>query len=225
GGEVYTLKGAETPYRLLVEAMNEGAATMTGDGTLLYANHRLAELVGMPLEALLGLSLQSLVQPDDRPRLANLLEDSRGGQGTMELHLSGRDSNIIPVQVSVRALAANSTSVLSVVVTDLRKRKQVENELRHLNRALRTISRGNQTLVRAKTEAEFLEAICRAAVEEGGFRMAWIGYVENDENKTVRVVARAGKESESLTTAGITWAEEQYNRGPTGRCIRTRRAA
>jgi len=36
GDQIYTLKGAEHPYRVMVEAMNEGAVTLTGDGTIFY---------------------------------------------------------------------------------------------------------------------------------------------------------------------------------------------
>ena len=54
GEEVYTLKGAETPYRLLIESMNEGAATLAPDGTILYCNRRFAEMVATPAEQVIG---------------------------------------------------------------------------------------------------------------------------------------------------------------------------
>ena len=47
GDQVFSLKGAERPYRLLVEAMNEGALTALKDGTILYCNLRFAEMVGI----------------------------------------------------------------------------------------------------------------------------------------------------------------------------------
>ena len=46
GEQVFTLKDAEYAYRALVEAMNEGAATLGADGTVLYCNQRLADLAG-----------------------------------------------------------------------------------------------------------------------------------------------------------------------------------
>ena len=50
GGQVYSLSGAETPYRRLIESINEGAATLTSDTTVLYCNHRLAQLLHCPME-------------------------------------------------------------------------------------------------------------------------------------------------------------------------------
>ena len=49
GDRVFTLQGAEHPYRVLVEAMNEGAATMTSDGLVLFANQLFARMLDIPL--------------------------------------------------------------------------------------------------------------------------------------------------------------------------------
>ena len=57
GEQVFTLKGAEQPYRVLVETMNEGAATLAADGTILYCNNRLAVMLQVPLENLMGTQL------------------------------------------------------------------------------------------------------------------------------------------------------------------------
>src|SRR5882724_3534917 len=50
GDQVFTLQGAERPYRLLIEAMNEGALTVLPDGTIAYCNRRFAEMVKSPIE-------------------------------------------------------------------------------------------------------------------------------------------------------------------------------
>src|SRR6201996_3911545 len=61
GEQVFTLRGAESAYRELVEAMNEGAATVSVDGTLLYCNQHLASLLGMPLDQIMGQPLGELL--------------------------------------------------------------------------------------------------------------------------------------------------------------------
>src|SRR5690349_5612884 len=40
GARVVTLQGGEAAYRMLVEAMSEGAATVSSDGAVLYCNRR-----------------------------------------------------------------------------------------------------------------------------------------------------------------------------------------
>ncbi|MBI4525993.1 MAG: GAF domain-containing protein [Deltaproteobacteria bacterium] len=94
-------------------------------------------------------------------------------------------------------------------------------QLNKVNRALRTLSECNQILVRAEDEIELLNEICRAIVNFGGYRLAWVGYAERDEAKAVRPVAQGGYDSGYLETVNITWADTERGRGPTGRAIRT----
>jgi PAS domain S-box-containing protein len=100
-----------------------------------------------------------------------------------------------------------------------------EAELRRINQALHTLRSCNQALIRATDEAHLLGEICRVIVEQGGYRMAWVGFAENDAARTVRPVASAGYEAGYLETLHITWADEPRGRGPTGTAIRTRQPA
>jgi PAS domain S-box-containing protein len=107
---------------------------------------------------------------------------------------------------------------------DITEQKQAEQKLHRLNRALRTLSNCNQVLVRAAEESHLLEEVCGILVHEGGYRMAWVGYGENDEGKSVHPVAHAGFEDGYLQTASITWADTERGRGPTGTAVRTGKA-
>jgi PAS domain S-box-containing protein len=99
--------------------------------------------------------------------------------------------------------------------------QEKEAQILRANRALRTLSSANKAIVRANTEADLLENVCRGIVEEGGYRLAWIGYAEHDREKTVRPMAQAGYEEGYLETLKITWADKKRGRGPTGLAIRT----
>src|SRR5687767_11815742 len=54
GSQVYSLAGADLRFRVYVEQMQEGAITASDDGLVLYCNRRFAEMVGMPLERVIG---------------------------------------------------------------------------------------------------------------------------------------------------------------------------
>jgi PAS domain S-box-containing protein len=93
--------------------------------------------------------------------------------------------------------------------------------LRRLNRELQAISSCNQTLIRATDEQSLIEQICRIICEEAGHRMAFVAYPEHDEAKSVRPVAWTGAEEGYLATVGLTWADTEFGRGPTGTAIRS----
>lgn len=98
---------------------------------------------------------------------------------------------------------------------------KVNEELRRANRALKTLSECNQSLVRIMDESDLLYEVCRILVEVGGYRLAWVGFAEQDEEKTVYPVAQAGYEKGYLQTLNITWSDSERGRGPTGTAIRT----
>jgi diguanylate cyclase (GGDEF)-like protein len=72
------------------------------------------------------------------------------------------------------------------------RREQADREVARLNRALQARAAVNSALARMADEPALLNEICRLAVQDGGYRLAWIGYTEPDEAKTLRPVAWAG---------------------------------
>ena len=95
-------------------------------------------------------------------------------------------------------------------------------EIERVDRALKTLSAGNRTLLRATEENALLHDMCRVVVEKGGHRMAWVGYAEHDPQKTVRPMAYAGIWRGALEDLSVTWSESEFGLGPTGTAIRTR---
>lgn len=98
--------------------------------------------------------------------------------------------------------------------------ERTEN-LRQTNRILRMITECNQALVQLSNEQELIQRICRTIHETGGYRMVWVGFAENDQARTVRPIATVGLAKDYLQQAKITWADNQYSGGPTGRAIRS----
>ena len=97
--------------------------------------------------------------------------------------------------------------------------------LDRLNRELRAISNCNQVLVRAEDEQTLLNDICRIVCDQAGYRMAWVGYAENDDARTIRPVAWGGIETGYLQRAHLTWADTEHGRGPSGTAIRSGESA
>ncbi|MBU4261953.1 MAG: PAS domain S-box protein [Proteobacteria bacterium] len=105
---------------------------------------------------------------------------------------------------------------------DLSERRRAEEEMRRLNRELRAISNCNQALMKAEDEETLLNDICNIICDEAGYRLAWVGYAEDDREKTIRPVAWAGFDSSHVASAKLSWSEEtEWGRGPAGMAIRS----
>jgi len=110
---------------------------------------------------------------------------------------------------------------LTILISDVTPHKQADERTLRINRALRMVSTCNQAMIHTQDEQMLLSAVCRAIVNIGGYRLAWVGFAEQDDAKNVRVVAHYGFEQEYLESLQITWADVASGGGPTGTAIRT----
>lgn len=93
-----------------------------------------------------------------------------------------------------------------------------ETRLAYANRALRVLSAGNRTLLGLHGEPALLEQMCRAIVDAGGFRIAWIGYAQ--PGGAVQLMASCGAEPGLLDHLQVSWDDSAVGRGPVGRAVR-----
>jgi PAS domain S-box-containing protein len=123
GEQVYTFEGADRPYRLLVEAMQQGVATLSRDGTVLYCNACFADLLQTPQERVIGAAGQSFVSDGDKPLWADIL--NRAGTGPLQCEFQlRRDDHFFPAALQVSPLPFRGA--LCLLVTDLTQQKQYE---------------------------------------------------------------------------------------------------
>jgi diguanylate cyclase (GGDEF)-like protein/PAS domain S-box-containing protein len=131
--------------------------------------------------------------------------------------------------LQLAALLIGAASLLAVATHLARQRareaarlRTTLAQLRDTNRTLRVLSDCNQTLVRASSERELTQGMCRILVDEGGFALAWIGLAGMDDGRPVRPVAAAGR-VEYLEGIEISWEAGAKGDGPTGLAIRSGR--
>ncbi len=127
GEQIYTLKGADYSYRILIEAINEGAGILAPDGDILYANQQLAEILGAPLERLVGTCIIDYVEAANRELVMALLEHGLQGASKGEVTLRNRYGVIVPAYLSFRSFnLADVPGAVCLVVTDLTQQKRQE---------------------------------------------------------------------------------------------------
>jgi len=199
-----------------MEFVSEGAVELTGyEPNDLLQNRRI--------------SYADLIHPDDRGRIWGEVQEALAEHRpyTLEYRIRTADDTEKWVWEQGAANEDESGSVprLEGLITDITERKRSEQAVVRLNRALATLSAGNEALVRAPDESTLLARVCDTIVDLGGYRLAWVGYVENDEAKTLRPVAQAGAGAAYLTGLVVTWDDSETGRGPAGTAVREGRTA
>jgi len=124
GEQVVSLRGGEPAYRMLVEAMSEGAATLSRSGSVLYCNHRFAELIRRPAGKVVGMAAQSLVVGAERERFETLLAEAQKTAAKDEFKLRCPDGTLVPVYLSLSQFRGYKGQALGMVITDLSEQKR-----------------------------------------------------------------------------------------------------
>ena len=100
-------------------------------------------------------------------------------------------------------------------------RREAEELLSRINLELTMLSDCIHAVVRATDEQNLMQEVCKIVVEVGGYEMAWVGFAEQDIEKSIKPVAWMGKNDGFLETIKISWDDRDHGRGPTGTAIRT----
>ena len=129
GQQVFTLRGAEQPYRILMETMSEGALTIAMDGTILYCNSHLSDMIGMPLNKILGEPFHGLIMQENGQSLKAMLQVCGKEACRGEFLLKTADGKKVPVSLSARSLMLNDVEAFCIVATDLTDQKHLQEAI------------------------------------------------------------------------------------------------
>jgi two-component system, NarL family, sensor kinase len=140
GDQVFTLQGAEHPYRLMVETIDEGAATLADDGTVLYANRSFAEIFEVPLEKFIGAPLKDFVVGEDRELLARLIADANSNIVRGEIRLGSHRQRPRTIRLTLSPVREQGVHTICVVATELTELIETNEALRVSELSLRQLS-------------------------------------------------------------------------------------
>lgn len=177
GRQIFTLEGADQPYRILAEQMSEGTASMGEDGTILFCNKRLAAMVGRKPQKLVGSPARNLVPVSDGDAFRALFGRATGVEHRSEIRFLRSDNTLIPVLASVKTLPPVSGHKFCLVATDLSAVKRAEAEkaqisfrLEETNRLMNAIVDHSSDLIvvcNAEGTLEYVSPACAAILGKG----------------------------------------------------------
>ena len=184
GDQVFTLKGSDHPYRVMIDAMEEGAVTLGTDGTILFCNRRFAAMLRLSHEQVLGVPFARFLDAEDQMRFAGLVKACRLDGVRGEVLLQAGDGTPVPVSLACSALPAGDVESLSLVATDLTARHAAEATIRRQNDELE-----RRVLARTAELAQ-ANAALRAEIDERKLADARIAFqVQVLDNVAQAVVA------------------------------------
>ncbi|WP_440951135.1 ATP-binding protein [Methanosphaerula subterraneus] len=167
GDRIFTRTGAESPYRTLVEMMNEGMVTIDRAGAALYCNRRFASIVEAPMETIPGSRFNDWICFHDRLLYEALLVAGADVQCSGDLHLVSTRGKMVPVHLSLSPFAAEGITGICIVVTDLTTRIQNKALLRSEHLAHSILEQAADPIVVTDAEKVIIRANT-AAVEMAG---------------------------------------------------------
>ena len=162
GPQVFTLRGAEHAYRVLIESMNEGAVTLTADRMILYANLCFARMVKRPLEQVIGGSFRRFLSAADLATLQSLLKQARKTGSKIQVLLHTGDGSKMPAQISIRPLADHGVNgaTIGLVVTDMTEARRNEEKLRALTQRVVQVQEAERERVALELHDNITQQLC-----------------------------------------------------------------
>jgi PAS domain S-box-containing protein len=119
GTQIFSLSGAESVYRLIVETMQEATLTVAPEGLILWCNPQFANLLQSPAGQILGKPLQMFVNPDQHPRIDALLEQIRDVPVRERVVFRAADGTPVPAYVDANRLLQPEGTIICLVVSNL----------------------------------------------------------------------------------------------------------
>ena len=136
GDQLFTLTGANDPYRVLIEEMNQGAVTLSVERLDSLLQSPLRRLLKTPMEEIVGFDFEGFVAPDERAAFVTLLRDSSKHGTAGEITLCADDKSAVPMWLALAPLPADSAAAICLVATDISESKEKEMRLRRTMEAL-----------------------------------------------------------------------------------------
>lgn len=218
------LRASEAQYRLLFDQNPQPMWVFErSSAAILAVNAAAIEHYGYSRSEFLKMTIWDLRPEDEIERLAARIHDLPVGH----LHAGKwkhrrKNGSLIDVEIASDDITFEGRPARLVLAHDVTARMEAERELGNIARAQRMLSNCNEALTRIDTEQGLLEAICGIVVQEGGYRLAWVGYAQDDDSRSITPMASAGDAIGYLEGIQVSWSEDRpEGRGLAGRTIRS----
>jgi PAS domain S-box-containing protein len=220
------LRESEEKYRHLVENLGKDYFFYRHDtnGVITYVSPSSFDMLGYSQQETLTHFAEFL---SDNPLNKEVIKHTALSvqglqQAPYEVEIVHKDGSLRWLEITEYPVRAQDGSVIAIegIAKDITERKRADERIHNLNRVYRVLSNISQAIIRTREPIAMFHEACRIAIEDGGFRMAWMGLVDETTRK-VEPVAHAGVADGYMEMLNITLSDEPHGRGPTATAVRT----
>ena len=213
-----SLAESEAHFRLLAENSSDIVFETNVDGVIKWVSPSVYEVLGWTPEEIVGMRAVDLVALDDAAELTERHERLLSGRtiGGAQFRLRTATGDLRWMGVRAQPAHGTTTSIVGSVFALRDCQSEVAAQ-----RAASTLSAGSQVLVRSESEEDLLVQMCQAAVDEGGYALAWYGRRVDDAEHSIAKVAASNKHHDYATSIKVDWSTGPLGQGPVGTAIRT----
>ncbi|MDH5545649.1 MAG: PAS domain-containing protein [Gammaproteobacteria bacterium] len=219
-----------TLFQQLAENIRETFWVLSPDFTqILYISPAYERIWGKTRESLIARPQSWLesIHPDDKASVSKALNDSQSGIAEVleipEFRILRPDGGVRWIMMRcypVRDKQGNLQRITGLT-EDITQRKLIAESLQSTNRVLETMGGSTRAIVRAESEQELLQQVCKNLVDAGGYQLAWVGFKREDVDRSVSINAYAGDSQQYLNKIQVGWGDNEQGQGPTGNAIRS----
>ncbi|MDD5301234.1 MAG: GAF domain-containing protein [Gallionella sp.] len=215
------LRAASAYARSLIEASLDPLVTISAAGKITDVNEATERMTGVSRQQMIGSDFSEYFTEPEQARTGYQEVFAKGLVTDYPLsirHVSGKVTDVLYNATVYRDEAGNIRGVFAAA-RDITERKRAEKDNQRLNRLYSLLSRTNKMIVRAQNRQVLFDEACRIAVDQGSFRMAWIGVVD-EATHFIKPVAMNGNFGDYLKNIRISTDDIPEGRGPTGTALR-----
>lgn len=132
----------ESHYEEMFENLLEGVGIVDGEGNILFANEKLARILGCEVAEILKENISAVVIPSQKSQLERLRRTChRGTRRLTEMELLRRDASPVRTLISIIPLCGDpdKKDAVMILVLDITKRKRIEEDLAQAEKKYRNI--------------------------------------------------------------------------------------
>ncbi len=222
------LFSSEARFREMAENINDMFYNFdVRSGRLLYVSPGYEKIWGRSRDSLYvapHVLIESVIS-EDRPAFQRRIDRNQAGENSdTQYRITTGDGLVRWIRDQSYPVFNATGEVERLVGTarDITESKLAELALANTNRALQMLGLCSVAMSRFDDEIALLKEVCRIAVEMGGYRMAWVGYVQDDEGQTIKPIAHAGHVDGYLNEIELSMRPDHFTgQGPAGQALRS----